>query len=248
MRNNPLNPVAAAAMAAASQPSLSSPPQPAQQQVEVPANLPLQLTLTIVEVDMLARALGQVATINQGAALHGRLLAEMQMAVARHMDRAANPPQVPGIEVIESPAPEGAWAGDPTYEGALAEKMMADSKAHAALGAVANGAISGDAAKAVSSNAGRLNFNSGFTPKGPADARELVKALEAARRGGDGTMNVTGDNDPDHDYAVGLTLLGAGMSHIEEALPNGQRERALRAFGLMDYGLQVLGGYLQRRV
>lgn len=72
-------------------------------------------------------------------------------------------------------------------------------------------------------------------------------ALEGARRGGDGTLNIHPGADPDKDYAAALNFMAMGLSHLEEGLPNGQMERVQLAYASMARGLMILGEFLKER-
>lgn len=107
----------------------------------------------------------------------------------------------------------------------------------------------GDAEEQLGCEGAASNFSA---KRGPEQLRTLTlkgaaTALENARRGGDGTLNIHPGADPDKDYAAALNFMAMGLSHLEEGLPNGQMERVQLAYASMARGLMILGEFLKER-
>lgn len=73
----------------------------------------------------------------------------------------------------------------------------------------------------------------------------MLKQAEEHRRAGDGTLAKVVCH-PEEDYAAATLLVARAMHHLDEALPNGQRERTLAAYGALRFGVYSLGQYLAR--
>jgi len=72
-------------------------------------------------------------------------------------------------------------------------------------------------------------------------------ALENARRGSDGTMDISPSRNPDDDYAASLNFLSMGLRHLEEGLPNAQMPRVRMAFLAMERGMEIMKRFLAER-
>ncbi len=81
----------------------------------------------------------------------------------------------------------------------------------------------------------------------PLSLTAMCAALENARRGGDGTMDIKPSGHPDDDYAAALNFLARGLHHLEEGLPNAQAERVRLGFLSMERGMHILGAFLKAR-
>ena len=80
-----------------------------------------------------------------------------------------------------------------------------------------------------------------YTCDNHADARQELEWAELARRDPSGGLDLTPPADPQDDYAAAFLLVGRAVTHLEEAIPNAQRERALRAYSAMVFGVAALG-------
>lgn len=83
-----------------------------------------------------------------------------------------------------------------------------------------------------------------------AAAREALNVAERNRRSRDGTLATTPGpaDDPNADYAAATILIGLGLSHLDEGLPNGQLYRVRPAFTALEYGVRSLGAYIAKRL
>lgn len=83
-----------------------------------------------------------------------------------------------------------------------------------------------------------------------AGAREFLNVAERNRRSRDGTLPTTPGpaDDPNTDYAAATILIGLGLSHLDEGLPNGQLDRVRPAFGALQYGVRALEAFIAKRL
>lgn len=80
-------------------------------------------------------------------------------------------------------------------------------------------------------------------------ARAMIDAAESLRR----ESNLGFDPaarpapSPDTDWAVAGLLIGRAMHHLDESLPNGQKERTMHALGALQIGVELLVAELASR-
>ena len=77
---------------------------------------------------------------------------------------------------------------------------------------------------------------------------ELIKA-ERARREPNGSFSPSAKTgaDPDDDWGVAGQIVQSAMGHLDEAMPNGQRERATAALTALTLGVALLTRALEER-
>ncbi len=75
----------------------------------------------------------------------------------------------------------------------------------------------------------------------------LVQELEASRRLGNGTLNVSWSPTSTIDYASAGTKIDTAVHHLDEALPNGQLQRSVLAFKLLKLGVAELEAFFAER-
>ena len=78
----------------------------------------------------------------------------------------------------------------------------------------------------------------------PTNIADLMKF----RRETNGQFDTTLRGDPTTDYAVALQKIATGLSHASEAIPNGQRIRALESARLLLEGSIELSEWVKHRV
>ena len=78
-------------------------------------------------------------------------------------------------------------------------------------------------------------------------AEELRTSIEVNRREPGGTMSSgpLPEGNPDFDWGTAGTKIDFAVTHLDEALPNGQAERCRHAFMLLRMGVEELGCWLR---
>lgn len=76
------------------------------------------------------------------------------------------------------------------------------------------------------------------------EMQDALKDAEACRREPLGSLDVSPAANPQEDYAAAGMAITAGLQHLDEALPGGQRGRALHAYAALRWGVWKLGEYL----
>jgi hypothetical protein len=79
--------------------------------------------------------------------------------------------------------------------------------------------------------------------------KQMIEAAELVRRTGAGTFDAgpTSDGNPAADWAAACILISRAVHHLDEALPSGQKERTIHAFGALLLGVELLEAALARR-
>ena len=83
---------------------------------------------------------------------------------------------------------------------------------------------------------------------GPPALAEDGAALEALRRGGDQTLDITPAACPDKDYAAALQRVQLALHHLDESLPNAQRARTEAALKVLIRGASELQEFVAERL
>ena len=80
-------------------------------------------------------------------------------------------------------------------------------------------------------------------------ARELIYKAETLRREPNGSFKPSASvgKHPDSDWGVAAQLIRAAEMHLDESLPNGQKNRSQLALGAMIIGLSLLTRALNER-
>lgn len=78
------------------------------------------------------------------------------------------------------------------------------------------------------------------------EANNAPKSAEYYRREKNGGFDFIPAMHPDQDYASAMTRIGRGVQHLEESLPNRQRQRTIHAFNDVQSGCFMMVAWMKR--
>lgn len=127
--------------------------------------------------------------------------------------------------------------------GELPEKMSGMLKVK--LGMQTNAHVTQMMSPPVPAKATDKEFQASF----PLGRAALTRA-EEVRREPNGSLDVAIriQDQPEDDYAANLQLVAGGLQHLDEALPNGQRDRVVAGYLSARHGLEMFRRWLDKRL